>query len=61
MLKQNDANFLFQIENKAFKWYQAREVLLEPKLYLFYLLGVTNNLPNGKQPPSLILIRANSY
>ncbi|WPH02557.1 Hypothetical protein R9X50_00542200 [Acrodontium crateriforme] len=35
------------VENKEFKWYQAREALLDIKLYLFFFLGVVCNLPNG--------------
>lgn len=35
------------IENKQFKWYQVREAFLDPKLYLFFVLGCVCNVPNG--------------
>jgi MFS family permease len=35
------------VENKHFKMYQLKEAFLDPKLYLFYLLGVVGNIPNG--------------
>lgn len=35
------------VENKHFKMYQLKEAFLDPKLYLFYLLGVVGNVPNG--------------
>jgi MFS family permease len=35
------------IENKHFKWYQVREAFCDYKLYLFFLLGLVGNLPNG--------------
>ncbi|KAF2719980.1 MFS general substrate transporter [Polychaeton citri CBS 116435] len=35
------------VENKHFKWYQAREAFLDVKLYLFFLLGMVCNVPNG--------------
>ncbi|EMC95000.1 hypothetical protein BAUCODRAFT_521364 [Baudoinia panamericana UAMH 10762] len=35
------------IENKHLKWYQIREALADIKLYLFFLLGVVGNIPNG--------------
>ncbi|KAM3419862.1 hypothetical protein BST61_g3191 [Cercospora zeina] len=35
------------IENKHFKSYQLREAFLDPKLYLFFLLGTVCNIPNG--------------
>ncbi|KXT05015.1 hypothetical protein AC578_10337 [Pseudocercospora eumusae] len=35
------------VENKHFKWYQVREAFLDPKLYLFFLLGMVCNIPNG--------------
>lgn len=35
------------IENKHLKWYQVKEVLCDYKTYLFYILGVVGNIPNG--------------
>ncbi|KAK3675727.1 hypothetical protein LTR78_004368 [Recurvomyces mirabilis] len=35
------------VENKHFKWYQVRELFMDIKLYLFFLLGVVGNVPNG--------------
>lgn len=35
------------VENKKLKWYQVKEAFLDPKLYLFYLLGTVGNIPNG--------------
>ncbi|KAL1713487.1 major facilitator superfamily domain-containing protein, partial [Schizophyllum commune] len=36
------------IDNKQFKWYQAKEAFLkDPKTYLFFFLGVVGNIPNG--------------
>ena len=35
------------VENKHLKGYQVKEAFLDPKLYLFYLLGVVGNIPNG--------------
>ncbi|CAK1363431.1 unnamed protein product [Cercospora beticola] len=35
------------IENKHFKSYQIREAFLDPKLYLFFILGMVCNIPNG--------------
>lgn len=35
------------VENKHFKWYQVREAFLDIKLYLFFLLGIVGNIPNG--------------
>ena len=32
---------------RHFKWYQVRELFLDPKLYIFFLLGVVGNVPNG--------------
>ena len=35
------------IENKHLKPYQIREAFMDVKLYLFFLLGVVGNIPNG--------------
>ncbi|KAK4628798.1 hypothetical protein CLAFUW4_08257 [Fulvia fulva] len=35
------------IENKNFKWYQVREAFMDYKLYLFFILGMVCNVPNG--------------
>ncbi|KAI9739644.1 MAG: hypothetical protein M1834_006362 [Cirrosporium novae-zelandiae] len=35
------------VENKHFKLYQIREVFLDYKSYLFFLLGLVGNIPNG--------------
>lgn len=35
------------VENKHLKMYQVREAFMDPKLYLFYVLGVVGNIPNG--------------
>jgi MFS family permease len=35
------------VENKHFKAYQLKEALTDYKLYLFFLLGVVGNVPNG--------------
>ncbi|TRM61882.1 major facilitator superfamily domain-containing protein [Schizophyllum amplum] len=36
------------IDNKQFKWYQAKEAFLkDPKTYMFFFLGVVGNIPNG--------------
>ncbi|KAF3761701.1 hypothetical protein M406DRAFT_49661 [Cryphonectria parasitica EP155] len=35
------------VENKQFKPYQLREALRDPKTYLFLLMGVLQNTPNG--------------
>jgi sugar phosphate permease len=35
------------VENKHLKWHQVREAFLDVKLYLFFLLGVVCNVPNG--------------
>ena len=35
------------VENKHFKMYQLREAFLDYKLYLFFILGVVANVPNG--------------
>jgi predicted MFS family arabinose efflux permease len=35
------------IENKHFKWSQVRETFLDIKTYLFFILGVVCNIPNG--------------
>jgi len=35
------------VENKHFKMYQLKECLLDPKTYLFFVLGVVCNIPNG--------------
>ncbi|KAI5478368.1 hypothetical protein MNV49_005219 [Pseudohyphozyma bogoriensis] len=34
-------------ENKVFSWYQAKEAVLDIKLYLFFFLGLFANIPNG--------------
>jgi MFS family permease len=35
------------VENKHLKWYQVIEAFKDPKLYLFFILGVVGNIPNG--------------
>jgi len=35
------------IENKHLKAYQVKEAFCDVKLYLFFLLGVVCNIPNG--------------
>ncbi|CZT19465.1 related to MFS allantoate transporter [Ramularia collo-cygni] len=35
------------VENKSFKSYQVYEALCDYKLYLFFLLGIVCNVPNG--------------
>ena len=35
------------VENKTFKPYQVAEAALDYKTYLFFLLGVVGNIPNG--------------
>ena len=35
------------VENKHLKRYQVIEAFKDPKLYLFYMLGVVGNIPNG--------------
>lgn len=35
------------VENKHFKWYQVKDTFLDPKTYLFFLLGIVCNIPNG--------------
>ena len=35
------------VENKHMKGYQIREAFLDYKLYLFFILGVVGNIPNG--------------
>ena len=35
------------VENKHFKPYQVKETFLDPKTYIFFLLGVVGNVPNG--------------
>lgn len=35
------------IENKHLKWYQVREAFTDYKTYLFFLLGIVGNIPNG--------------
>jgi len=35
------------IENKTLKPYQVREVFCDVKVYLFFLLGMVCNVPNG--------------
>lgn len=42
-LKENQTG----IENKHIKVYQIKEAFLDYKLYLFFLLGVVGNIPNG--------------
>jgi hypothetical protein len=32
---------------RAWRWDQAAEAVLDPKLYLFFLFGFTANVPNG--------------
>jgi hypothetical protein len=36
------------VENKRLKGYQVREAFKDYKLYLFFLLGVVGNIPNGR-------------
>ncbi|KAK4962226.1 hypothetical protein LTR66_012762, partial [Elasticomyces elasticus] len=35
------------VENKHLKPYQVKEAFMDVKLYLFFLLGVVGNIPNG--------------
>lgn len=35
------------VENKHLKWHQVREAFLDVKIYLFFLLGLVCNVPNG--------------
>ncbi|KAM0807689.1 putative Major facilitator superfamily (MFS) profile domain-containing protein [Seiridium cardinale] len=35
------------VENKHLKWHQVREAFLDIKLYLFFVLGMVCNIPNG--------------
>ncbi|MCJ1462100.1 hypothetical protein MMC07_000700 [Pseudocyphellaria aurata] len=35
------------VENKHLKWYQVREAFADFKLYMFFLIGVVANIPNG--------------
>ncbi|KAK6197024.1 hypothetical protein LQW54_010940 [Pestalotiopsis sp. IQ-011] len=35
------------VENKHLKWHQVREAFLDVKMYLFFLLGLVCNVPNG--------------
>jgi len=35
------------VENREFKWYQAKEALFDIKTLLFFALGVVGNIPNG--------------
>lgn len=35
------------VENKSFKGYQLVETLRDPKTWLFFLLGIVQNVPNG--------------
>lgn len=35
------------VENKHLKWYQVREAFTDYKIYVFFLLGVVVNIPNG--------------
>ncbi|CAO1599916.1 hypothetical protein XANCAGTX0491_003623 [Xanthoria calcicola] len=35
------------VENKHLKGYQVREAFMDYKLYLFFILGVVGNVPNG--------------
>ncbi|KAF5364832.1 hypothetical protein D9757_011269 [Collybiopsis confluens] len=35
------------VDNKKFKWDQFRETFLDPKTWLFFLLGFFANIPNG--------------
>jgi hypothetical protein len=35
------------VENKHLKKYQVVEAFTDPKLYLFFILGVVGNIPNG--------------
>ncbi|KAI5290922.1 hypothetical protein KEM54_000023 [Ascosphaera aggregata] len=35
------------VENKHFKWYQAKEAFLDYKLYMMFFVGLVSNIPNG--------------
>ena len=35
------------VENKHLKWYQVREALVDYKLYIFFLIAIVANVPNG--------------
>lgn len=35
------------VENKHLKWYQVREAFADFKLYMFFLIAVVANIPNG--------------
>ncbi|KAL7270154.1 hypothetical protein RUND412_007144 [Rhizina undulata] len=35
------------IENKTFKLYQVKEAFMDYKLYLFFIIGLVGNVPNG--------------
>ena len=35
------------IGNKHFKWYQAKEALLDPMTWAFFFFAVIANIPNG--------------
>lgn len=35
------------VENKHLKWYQVREAFIDYKMYMFFLVGVVANIPNG--------------
>ncbi len=35
------------VENKHFKWYQVKEAALDYKTYLFFLIALVANIPNG--------------
>lgn len=35
------------VDNKKFKWDQFRETFYDPKTWLFFLLGLVGNIPNG--------------
>ena len=35
------------VENKTFKMYQVKEAFLDYKLYLFFIIAVVGNIPNG--------------
>ncbi|KAE9401205.1 MFS general substrate transporter [Gymnopus androsaceus JB14] len=35
------------VDNKQFKWDQFRETFVDPKTWLFFLLGLVGNIPNG--------------
>lgn len=43
------------VENKHFKAYQLKEAFMDPKLYLFYLLGTVCNEPNVSSQAILFL------